>query len=195
MLRELRERGGDVAELNGLAHAGSPALQAKLKALGYSKLGDRAQVIKLLKEGSSESAAASTVPAAVAKERAEPIIFDAFDVAGDGGLMKTTLRLGHVESGRPPIPSCVKVWICPIALHRIASHRIASHRIPSHPIPSHPIPSHSIASHLIPSHPILSHPISSHLIPSHPIQSNPILHHPIPCNPIQTSARTYLTPS
>ena len=103
MEAELQGRGADIEALRALAFAGAPELQQQLKKLGYTKLGERAQVIKWLKPP-VPAAAPVAAPPAEALPR-----FEAFDVNDDGGVLKTTLRLGTVESGRPPIPSLAKI--------------------------------------------------------------------------------------
>ena len=119
VLAELAERGGDVGELTRQAHSdGAAGLQAALKALGYSKLGERARVMSALKAAAAESAEA-VAPAAASKSIDEaPVdladatmvmhgaVIDFFD---DGGLLKTTLRAGDKSLGSPPQLSRCKV--------------------------------------------------------------------------------------
>lgn len=117
-LEELASRGGDLAQLKLLA---KDQLQSALKALGYTKLGDRARIITAIKGASSVSAAEATKPAAAtanvaaaasaAKDAPGTLVMHGavHDFYDDGGLLKTTLKAGSPSTAPPPPLSSVKV--------------------------------------------------------------------------------------
>ena len=118
VLADIGARGGDVAALTRMAHADDKALQPKLKELGYSKLGERARLVAALKAAPLDVSDA-TAPAPAAASAAEEDVVEGdstmvmhgavFDIFDDGGLLKTTLRLGDLSGSTPPPLSRCKV--------------------------------------------------------------------------------------
>ena len=94
MLAELQARGGDVAELRGCA---SDTLTARLKELGFTKIGERMRIAQALQQQPPHEAARE--------------VRDWVDLSGDGGLLKEVLRGPNPSGLTPPLPSRVKVRI------------------------------------------------------------------------------------
>ena len=118
VLADVVAHGGELATLRVLAKA--DLLQA-LKALGYSKLGDRMRVASAIADCSAAAAAAPS--ASAASDSSSTTVEDGRDdgkrtmvmhgavqdICDDGGLLKTTLRAGDKSASVPPPLSKVKV--------------------------------------------------------------------------------------
>jgi len=118
VLADVVAHGGELATLRVLAKA--DLLQA-LKALGYSKLGDRMRVASAIADCSAAAAAAPS--ASAASDSSSTTVEDGRDdgkrtmvmhgavqdICDDGGLLKTTLRAGDNSASVPPPLSKVKV--------------------------------------------------------------------------------------
>ena len=74
LIADLKSRGADITALSTLARADDKSLQEMLKALGYSKLGERARATSALKATTMSSYSAEEIQSLAADNHCEDLL-------------------------------------------------------------------------------------------------------------------------